>query len=357
VAAHPPLPVYVAAFGTAAVACLASLARLSAIEDAGTRRGLAGLLVTSALWALAHVVFLPVPVEAVRLAAYYAGLVAGFAAVGAWLYFCSAYTGRMVLVNDITRKERYRRQIEAQNERLDQLAGVISHDLRNPPNVASGRLEMVRKQHDDENLSAVANSLGRMRQLIENLLTMTREGLDVRDKRPVSLETLAADAWTMVDTDGADLVVEADTTLRADRDRLRQALENPFRNSVEHGPTSGRTDGVIEDGGSDVTVTVGPLEEGPDFFVADDGPGIPPDKRERVLEFGESGEGGSGLGLAIVDTIARAHGWDLTTDGASDGGARFEFTGVEPADTEEVPDAEAADMAGEWELVGGDTAN
>jgi signal transduction histidine kinase len=580
VAAPPPLPVYVAAFGTAAVACLASLGRLSAIEDADTRRGLSGLLVTSALWALAHVVFLAVPVETVRLAAYYAGLVVGFAAVGAWLYFCSAYTGRglhrnttyrriglavfgvvialkltnpvhglyfttttattpfphlavehhllhwlamglsyalaavgafmllelftltgydtrslvallglmglplvfdllgrssallvdmtyeplgvaafaigvlfvaserfravrlagdiedpvviigeggvirdtneaavelfpslagavgdrlaervpalddrlaegdeevleldrdgepryyhvstnpftvgntrlgrMVLVNDITREERYRRQIEEQNERLGQLAGVISHDLRNPLNVASGRLEMVRKQHDDENLAAVADSLGRMRQLIENLLTMTQEGLDVGDQEPVSLAALAEDAWSTVDTAGAALAVEDDTTLRADPDRLRQALENLFRNSVEHGPTSSPTDGVAEDGGSDVTVTVGPLDEAPGFFVADDGPGIPPDERERVLEFGESGEGGSGLGLAIVDTIARAHGWDLTIDGAADGGARFEFTGVEPADTEEVPDAEAADLAGNWEPAGGDPVN
>jgi hypothetical protein len=81
--ASPPLLVYVAAFGVAALACLAGLRRLSVIEDADTRRGPAGLLVTSALWALAHIVFLVVPVEAVRLVAYYVGLVVGFATVGA----------------------------------------------------------------------------------------------------------------------------------------------------------------------------------------------------------------------------------------------------------------------------------
>jgi signal transduction histidine kinase len=204
----------------------------------------------------------------------------------------STRIGRMVLVNDVTREERYRRQIEEQNERLGQLAGVISHDLRNPLNVASGRLEMARKQRDDENLEAVAASLDRMQRLIENLLTMTREGLDVGEKRPVSLATLAEGAWSTVATAGADLVVEDDPVLLADPDRLRQALENLFRNAVEHGSTSSRTasgdsvehgstgsrpeaDDSVEHGGDQVTVTVGPLDDGTGFFVADDGPGIP----------------------------------------------------------------------------------
>jgi signal transduction histidine kinase len=155
-----------------------------------------------------------------------------------------------------------------------------------------------------------------MDRLIEDLLALAREGQDIGEQRPVSLTAVAEDAWGTVGDEEADLVVDADAAFRADPDRLRQLLENLFRNALEHA-------------GADVTVTVGPLEGG--FYVADDGPGIPPDERETVTEFGHSGAGGSGLGLAIVDTIAEAHGWELTVTESATGGARFEFTGAEAA--------------------------
>jgi signal transduction histidine kinase len=69
------------------------------------------------------------------------------------------------------------------------------------------------------------------------------------------------------------------------------------------------------------------------FFVEDDGPGIPEDKRDSVLEDGFTTEAdGTGLGLSIVTSIVKAHGWDVTVTGSSDGGARFEITGVERRD-------------------------
>jgi regulation of enolase protein 1 (concanavalin A-like superfamily) len=72
------------------------------------------------------------------------------------------------------------------------------------------------------------------------------------------------------------------------------------------------------------TVRVGPLPDG--FYVADDGPGIPEDERERVLEDGYStSRTGTGTGLALVDEIADEHGWDLDITESEGGGARFEF--------------------------------
>jgi CheY-like chemotaxis protein len=63
--------------------------------------------------------------------------------------------------------------------------------------------------------------------------------------------------------------------------------------------------------------------------VASDGPGIPPDRRGRVFEFGHSAkDGGTGLGLSIVRKVADAHGWDVRVTDGSDGGARFEASGV-----------------------------
>ncbi|MFB6185268.1 MAG: histidine kinase, partial [Halobacteriaceae archaeon] len=81
---------YLIVFGAAAIACFASLTRVSRIEDPDTRRGLRGLLLTSGGWATAHVAFLLVPSAPLKHALYLVGLVVGLSAVGAWLYFCSA---------------------------------------------------------------------------------------------------------------------------------------------------------------------------------------------------------------------------------------------------------------------------
>lgn len=100
-----------------------------------------------------------------------------------------------------------------------------------------------------------------------------------------------------------------------DRSRLQQLLENLIRNSIEHA-------------GEEVTVTVGALEDG--FYVEDDGPGIPADERDEEFAAGHStSEGGTGFGLRIVQQVVEAHDWSIQLTEGSDGGARFEITGVE----------------------------
>ena len=83
--------------------------------------------------------------------------------------------------------------------------------------------------------------------------------------------------------------------------------------------------------GRDLTVTVGTLAEADDtttgFYVADDGPGIPAEDRQKVFERGyTTAKDGTGFGLAIVEDIATAHGWTVRATESDDGGARFEFT-------------------------------
>lgn len=95
--------VHVGVFAVATGGCLLALLRARYLPDKGTRVGLVGLLVTSAIWAAAQLVtFLPVSVE-IASVVYQTGLVAGLATVGAWLYFCSAYTG-----HEYHRKPAYR---------------------------------------------------------------------------------------------------------------------------------------------------------------------------------------------------------------------------------------------------------
>jgi len=211
--------------------------------------------------------------------------------------------------------ERTNEQLERTNERLEQFASVVSHDVRNPLTVAMGHLDVARERGDgdDEQLEEVERSLERIDALIEDLLTLARQGDSVGEIESVALEAVARDAWETADTADANVELDAPPTIRADESRLRQLLENLFRNAVEHGP-------------DDVTVRVGALGDGDGFFVEDDGPGIPPEERDQVFEQGHTtSPDGTGFGLAIVDQIAEAHGWTIELRESGEGGARFEI--------------------------------
>ncbi len=221
------------------------------------------------------------------------------------------------IINDITDLKRRERELEAKNERLDKFASLVSHDLRNPLQVALSRLEAAREREDAEpHLESAEQSLHRMNRLIEDVLDMARQEQSAPDLEPLSLESMARRAWESIESDTATLAVETDVTLDADADRLVQMLENLFRNSVEHG------DDVV-------TVRVGLLEGNDGFYVEDDGPGIPEDERADIFEIGHSTAGdGTGFGLAMVEEIATSHGWAVTVTDGADGGARFEFADV-----------------------------
>ncbi|WP_066418647.1 GAF domain-containing protein [Halorubrum aethiopicum] len=136
--------------------------------------------------------------------------------------------------------------LQRELDRLEKFAGVVSHDLRNPLTVASGRVELLRPLIDGEDaheqLDRVEEAHARMGELIDDLLALAREGRTVDDPEPVTVADAAREAWGTVDTDGAALEIEAEAaTVHADPERLRTLFENLFRNSVEHGSTSSRT--------------------------------------------------------------------------------------------------------------------
>lgn len=239
--------------------------------------------------------------------------------------------GHVFLLRDVTERERRQTELERreaelerQNERLEDFAGVVSHDLRNPLAAATAAVELARYGDGDteDALDRAANAHGRMDDLIEGLLSLATAGKSVDSLDQVSLDGTARRVWSRLETADATLSLDgSDVTALADGDRLEQLLSNLFRNAIDHA-------------GEDVAVRVEieRRDDGIALSVADDGPGVPPDKREQVTERGVSLDGGTGLGLAIVGDIAAAHGWALSVEESDTGGARFVVSGIEPAD-------------------------
>ncbi|GCF12478.1 hypothetical protein Harman_04130 [Haloarcula mannanilytica] len=210
------------------------------------------------------------------------------------------------------------RQLQQTNQRLEAFAGIVSHDLKNPLNVASGRLELAREECDSEHLDSIADAHKHMSELIEDLLALSRQGRWTGETEPVNLKTMSINCWQTVTGTEPSIRIETEKRILADPAALRQVFGNLFTNAVQYT-------------GPNVTITVGELADG--FYIEDDGPGIPNEERELVFEPRHSiVEDGTGFGLTIVKQIIEAHGWEIRIVGGSDGGARFEITGVEFAE-------------------------
>jgi len=241
----------------------------------------------------------------------------------------------LLSARDITERKQRARALERKNEFLDEFAKVVSHDIATPLGVIENKAHLVEMTGDVSHVGGIYDATERVQTLIDELRELAQQGKQVGETTQVDLGAVTREAWQSVETEAATLTVESSGVLEADRNRLRQLLENLLQNAVEHGST----------GGSPVTATVGTLPNG--FYVADDGPGIPDGERDQVFEQGyTTSRDGTGMGLAIVRRIAAGHGWAIgiaDADGtgrtapddrpgereATTVGARFEITGVE----------------------------
>jgi PAS domain S-box-containing protein len=232
-------------------------------------------------------------------------------------------TGICGLARDVSERYERERALRRERDRLAAFASAVSHDLRNPLTVAQGHLDLARGAGNGEgqdHFEAIDRALSRMETLVDHVLALAKEGRTVGETEPVALGPVVDDAWRSLGERG-EATLERDElpTVVADRSRLRQLVENLLRNAIDHG-------------GDGVSVEVAALDEG--FAVADDGPGIPREERDRVFDAGFSRkEGGVGLGLAIVEEVADAHGWSVSAAESAAGGAEFSVTGVERSPT------------------------
>jgi two-component system OmpR family sensor kinase len=212
-----------------------------------------------------------------------------------------------------------------------QFAADASHELRTPLTVITTNLEVARrKARDPSHWEHVADdALGevkRMAVIVEKLLELSRAGAAGLTHTPIDLRKLATAALgrvsplavergvTVVLAPGAPLTVEVDV------DALGIVLDNLLRNALDHSPTD-----------STVTITVQGRTEQPRIVVADQGPGVVPELRERIFEpFARASTAidrapgpGLGLGLAICRRIVTGHRGTILCSDAPGGGAAF----------------------------------
>ena len=203
-------------------------------------------------------------------------------------------------------------------------AADAGHELRTPLQTIRSNLDIARSPDaspDERQLAlAVATQQSqRINRLVDGLQSLARgEAGLVKPGTEVDLGDIADSAVYVTRTRHPDLSIDVDLpesgpTVTGDGDGLWRVIENLLENAARHGRPGGQ-----------ITMHVAPLNGGAEILVDDDGPGIPPAERERVMRRFQRGPGataaGSGLGLAIVEAEANRHGGRLSLGTSKLGG-------------------------------------
>jgi signal transduction histidine kinase len=208
-----------------------------------------------------------------------------------------------------------------------------SHELRTPLTVVRGQLEVLASQSEPPGEEVrrverlVQAEIARVSRLVDDLLLLAKtEQTEFLRLEEIDLARFVGELWdgmSLLATRRFELGSIPEGSLRADPDRLAQALRNLLGNAIEH---TAAEHGLVR---MRVQMTAGSRIR---FLVEDDGPGIPPDQRERVFHrfhrtdvARDRASGGAGLGLAIVRAIADAHGGLVSAGASPEEGARVEL--------------------------------
>jgi two-component system sensor histidine kinase PilS (NtrC family) len=237
-------------------------------------------------------------------------------------------SGRIVGFQDVTRLHELAQDLR-RSERLaavGQLAASVAHEIRNPLAAIAGSAELLQfaaaSEDDRRLLSIVTRESTRLNSLVADLLAFTRPRTP--EAVPVDLARTAAEIAEAFRSDPANGRVtlqlaptEGAVWVAADPGLLGQMLWNLLRNAGEATDHAGTVEVRVE------------REEGFGLIVvADDGPGVPADLRDRIFDpFFTTKPGGTGFGLALVHRMAEEHGGSvhlLAQDGSDAGsGATF----------------------------------
>lgn len=228
------------------------------------------------------------------------------------------------------------RELERANADLTQIAHGIHHDLSEPLRTVTYLLQLVRDPAADdaevrEFAELAGDAVGRVRALLDGLISFARAGTSDLPREDVDCEELVAEVIgslrPRLDEVGAEISVGPLPTVRAVRGGLAQLLQNLITNAVKF-----RREGVTPR----VGITARRDGDTWHFEITDNGTGIGPELREGIFDMFRRGSsprsgGGSGIGLAICRRVVRNHGGRIWVESSPGSGSAFHFTlPVEP---------------------------
>lgn len=204
----------------------------------------------------------------------------------------------------------------------------VSHELRTPLTVIKGNVDLIRRMKtiDEESLSSIEQEAGRLKRLVEDLLTLAKAESGTLELRlqTVELDTLLLEVVKEMSILAAGRVkikvTEIDQlSVNGDRDRLKQVLINLIANAIQYTPS-----------GKDVLAGLGKVGPHARLIVRDKGTGIPAEdlpyifeRFYRVEKSRTRGKGGFGLGLSIAKWIVEAHGGYIEVTSKEEEGTTF----------------------------------
>lgn len=246
----------------------------------------------------------------------------------------------IAVVRDITERritEQEREELiaslESKNAELERFTYTVSHDLKSPLVTINGFLGFLEKDARAGDMEKLKNDFNRireavdkMRNLLSDLLELSRIGRVVNTSTKISFSELTDDALALVhgqlEESAVRVVIQPGLPqVFGDRQRLTEVLQNLIENAAKY--MGSQTDPCIQIGQQ------GEEEHKPIFYVRDNGIGIAPEFHERI--FGlfnklDTQSDGTGIGLALVKRIIEIHGGRIWVESEAGKGATFYFT-------------------------------
>jgi len=220
------------------------------------------------------------------------------------------------LIDRLVMKQRKNVGVPAPVQRLAIAARTLAHEVKTPLNALAIHLEVLRsKLAVDESdgaqslrsITALDSSLRQVDRLVRDFtdysapVTMEKKSVDVAEVLAMSLESVRADCAAKKITLAAEVLREP-WPIQGDATRLRQTFDNLLRNAIEAQPNGGDIKVEAKTNGDQLIVD-----------ISDHGPGVPPERRSEIFEFGKTSKvGGSGIGLPLSQLIVEAHGGSLS---------------------------------------------
>lgn len=238
------------------------------------------------------------------------------------------------LIDRLVMKQRKSTGVPGPVQRLAVAARTLAHEVRTPLNALAIHLEVLRntskagtaesaEDQQQRSIAALESSVRQVDQLVRDFtdysapVAMQRQSLDASEVLRASLDALASPCAAQSISLTKELA-PGPWRIRGDATRLRQAFDNLLRNAVEAQPNGGEIRVTAQKNGAELIL-----------HFADAGPGVAPDERARMFEFGHTTKAdGSGIGLPLSQLIVEAHGGALVYEGrnGSAGGATFKLT-------------------------------